>query len=299
MVIGIGGGGDVVGALAVARFCERFGLQVMVGGVTWERRPIDAQPGPRSLDEIENARPIARHVALAGPQTRTPSGALFAESHMARFLGQDTILIDVLAGPAAIADSMATAASELDVDLVLCVDVGGDVLGQGTEPGLASPLCDAVMLAAAAELQSAGLSTVAGIFGPCCDGELTLEELLDRIAELSMHRGLLGTSTLTPEVVAELERAVELVPTEASAQAIRCARGEIGWTTIRNGRRKVLLSPVGALSFYFDPQSAVGTVARLARAVTGTGSLDEANERLHELGVHTELDFERSLVETS
>lgn len=299
MVIGIGGGGDVVGALAVARFCQRFGPQVMVGGVTWERFPIDPHPGPRSLDEIENARPIAPHVALAGPDTRAPSGALFAESQMARFLGQETILVDVLAGPAAVADSMAAAASELGVDLVVCVDVGGDVLGQGAEPGLASPLCDAVMLAAAAKLQDSGLSTVAGIFGPCCDGELTLEELLDRLAELSMHMGLLGTSSLAPEVVADLERAIELVPTEASAQAIRCARGEIGWTAIRNGRRSVLLSPIGALSFYFDPQIAVGTVARLARAVADARSLDEANEQLHELGVHTELDFERSLVETS
>ena len=55
-------------------------------------------------------------------------------------------------GPgSAIADGMAAAASELGVDLVVCVDVGGDVLGHGTEPGLASPLCDAVMLAAAAQ----------------------------------------------------------------------------------------------------------------------------------------------------
>ena len=61
----------------------------------------------------------------------------------------------------------------------------------------------------------------------------------------------------------------------------------------------MLLSPIGALSFYFDAPIAVGTVATLARAVAGTGSLDEANERLHALGVLTELDYERSLVEAS
>jgi hypothetical protein len=298
-VLGIGGGGDVVGALAVARFCESLGPEVMVGGVSWERLPIDRHPGPRSLEEIENARPIAPHVAIAGPDTRAPSGALFAESHMAEFLGRETLLVDVLGGPAAVADSLATAASELSIDLIVGVDVGGDVLGQGGEPGLASPLCDALMLAACAQLARRGIETVGGVFGPGCDGELTIEELLDRIAELSMHRGLLGTSSLTPEVVDELERAVDVVPTEASAQAIRCARGEVGWSAIRNGRRPLLLSPIGALSIYFDPQVAVASVATLAHAVADAHSLDDANERLHGLGVRTELDYERSLIETS
>jgi len=39
---------------------------------------------------------------------------------------------------------------------VVLLDVGGDVLAHGHEPGLGSPLCDAVLLAAAARLQAAG-----------------------------------------------------------------------------------------------------------------------------------------------
>ena len=141
---------------------------------------------------------------------------------------------------------------------------------------------------------------MAAIFGPCCDGELTLEELLDRIAAaVAAARGCWDIDDSRPRSWRSWSRAAELVPTEASAQAIRCARGEVGWTAIRNGRRKVLLSPIGAISFYFDPQIAVATVAKLARAVDGASSLDEANEQLHELGVRTELDFERSLVEAS
>ena len=52
------------------------------------------------------------------------------------------------------------------------------------------------------------------------------------------------------------------------------------------------LSPVGALTFYFDPSSAAATVARLADAVLEADSLQEANEVLHRLGVRTELDYE-------
>ena len=57
LVIGVGGGGDVVGALAVAESCRQLhGASPVVGGVTWERRPIDPRPGPRSVGEIEGAR---------------------------------------------------------------------------------------------------------------------------------------------------------------------------------------------------------------------------------------------------
>ena len=67
---------------------------------------------------------------LAGPETRTVDGAVFAESHMARLLGEDTVLVDVGLGPAA---RRGRASSRLPptlgVDLLVFVDVGGDVLG--------------------------------------------------------------------------------------------------------------------------------------------------------------------------
>jgi hypothetical protein len=296
-VLGIGGGGDVVGALATARLCERLGTEFVLGGIAWERLPIDPHPGPRAASEIVNARPLADQVLLAGPDTRTAEGTAFAEAHMARFLGRDTLLVDILGGPAAIASSLARATELLGADLIVGVDVGGDVLGGGSEPGLASPLCDAVMLAAIAELAQSGLNTLGAVFGPCCDGELTIEELLDRVASLAAAGSLVGVSCMPPDVVDELERVVQLVPTEASAQAIRCARGEVGTTTIRRGRRQVVLSPIGALTFYFDPPGAVAAVANLARAVANAGDLEQANELLHDLDVATELDFERRLLE--
>jgi hypothetical protein len=292
-VLGIGGGGDVVGALAAAQLCRRMGVPTILGGVTWERLPIDPQPGPRSADEILDARPVAPGVLLAGPETRTLEGAVFAESHMARYLDEDTVLVDVGLGPARIADGLEQAANALGVDLLVFVDVGGDVLGNGDEPSLASPLCDAVMLAAAALLQRRGRRVVAAVFGPSCDGELTPEELMAQLARLASHRGLLGVDPITPEMADELEDAVREVPTEASAQAVRCARGEIGIATIRAGRRTVPLSPFGATTIYFDPGRAVNGVARLARMVLEAADLDEAHDLLSAEGIHTELDYER------
>jgi hypothetical protein len=289
----------VVGALATAEACRLHGAQPVVGGVTWERRPIDPQPGPRAEGEIEGAWRLAPGVMAASAATRVrESGVLFAESRMAELLGEETVLVDATLGPAQLADGLAAAAASLESDLIAFVDVGGDVLAHGDEPGLASPLCDAVLLATAARLAERGSPVLGGIFGIGCDGELTPAEVLARLAEVGAAGGLAGARGLTPAVAGRLEEAVMAVPTEASAQALRCFHGEIGPAAIRQGRRTVELSPAGALTFYFDPVAALRSAARLAAAVIDARDLEHANQILHELGVHTELDYERDALHT-
>ncbi|MEA2406506.1 MAG: hypothetical protein QOE69_625 [Thermoleophilaceae bacterium] len=310
LVLGIGGGGDVVGALATAEACRAHGAKPVVGGVTWERRPIDPDPGPRAEAEIEGARRLAPGVLAATAETRVrESGVLFAESRMAGLLGEETVLVDATLGPEALADGIAEAAASLGTDLLVFLDVGGDALAHGDEPGLASPLCDSLLLAAAARLaeraasssrpRGGGVPAVLGaVFGVGCDGELEPDEVLERIAEVAAAGGFAGARGLTPPIAARLEQAVEAVPTEASAQAVRAFRGECGETTIRAGRRTVQLSPVAALTFYFDVTAAVRSAARLAAAVADARDLDHGNEILHGLGVRTELDYERDAVHT-
>jgi hypothetical protein len=135
---------------------------------------------------------------------------------------------------------------------------------------------------------------LAAVFGPCCDGELTPEELLGQLALLAADRGMIGLDAITPEMADELERAVDAIPTEASAQAVRCARGALGHATIRAGRRTVPLSPLGASTIYFDADRAVRGVACLARLVLDAPDLEHAHELLKAEGVHTELDYERA-----
>lgn len=297
LVLGIGGGGDVVGALATAEACRVYhGASPVVGGVTWERRVIDPAPGPRSSDEIEGARELAPGVLAATSATRVRgSGVRFAESRMAELLGEETILVDVTRAPAEIAAGLATAATVLGCDLAVLVDVGGDALAHGDEDGLASPLCDAVMLSAGSLIEEPPV--LGGVFGPGCDGELTPDEVLARVAEVAAAGGLAGIAGLTPRVVERLDAAVAAVPTEASAQALRCFRGEVGTSAIRGGRRTVHLSPLGACTIYFDVEAAVGSAARLALAVRDADGLEGANEALHELGLRTELDYERAALD--
>lgn len=295
LALGIGGGGDVVGALASAELCRLYhGAEPVVGGTTWERRVIDPEPGPRPEAEIEGARTLAPAVLAAGPETRVrQSGVPFAESRMAGLLGKETVLVDVTRGPKVIAEGLAGAARGLGCDLILFVDVGGDVLGHGDEPGLASPLCDAVMLAAASHLADAGHSVLGAVFGAGCDGELPPGLVLERLAEVAAAGGLAGTRGLTAAVAGRLRQAVEAIPTEASAMALHCFEGATGTATIRGGRRTVELSPVGATTFYYDVPIALRSAARLAAAVRDANDLEQANAALNDLGVSTELDYER------
>ena len=295
MVIGMGGGGDVVGALATAELARVYdGADPIVGGLSWERRPIDPVPGPRRTDEIADAIELAPGIMLAGPGTRVRGRDVhFAESRMAEFLGRETVLIDIHRGARAVADGLIAAAGELGCDLLVFIDVGGDVLAQGDEPGLRSPLCDAMMLAAAGVIAAGRHPVLAGVFGIGCDAELTPAEVLALLGSVAAAGGLCGARGLTEPVATRLEGAMELVPTEASAQAVRSFRGASGHVPIRGGMRSVELTQVASVTFYLDVEATLRSVGRLARAVADAPSLEAANEALHELGVHSELDLEQ------
>jgi len=293
LAIGIGGGGDVVGALAVKGLAAAHGTSTVMGGLTWERRPIDPRPGPRRIDELDGAEPLHAAVALAGADTTGPGGFRFAEAHVAELLGEPTVLVDPTGGPALVADGLAAAAAHFGCDVVVLLDVGGDVLAHGDEPGLASPLADAVLLAAAPALEATGTRVVGAIFGAGCDGELTPDEVAARLAEVEAAGGALGTLAPDEATLDLVATAVVAVPTEASAMALRCARGEIGDTTIRAGRRVVRLTPAGGRIAFYEPSVAIGSAARLAAAVGDAGDLLEADALLAGLGVRTELAYER------
>ena len=291
LILGMGGGGDVVGALAAARFCESLGTEARLGGVAWERLPIDPHPGPRPIAEVVGGSRLDGAV-IADGGTTTPEGIPFAESRMAAHRGEPTALIDVTGGPRGASAGVAAAAAALGCDLAILVDVGGDVLAHGDEPELASPLCDAVMLSSLGHL-GGRLGALTGVVGAGCDGELSGGEVLERVAELARAGAWLGSFAVDPAVAAEIEAAAAEIPTEASLQIARCARGEVGTSTIRGGRRRVELSPLGALGFLFDPAPTLAAAAPLARAVADADSIDAARDALAARGVRTELDYER------
>jgi hypothetical protein len=241
---------------------------------------------------VRGAERLHPAAALATARTSGPGGFRFAESAMAAVLGRPVALVDPSAGPESVAGGLLAAAERLDCDLLVLLDVGGDVLAHGDEPGLASPLADALLLASAPLTERAGLRTVGAVFGAGCDGELTPAEVRARFDELAGAGGSLGESAPPEQALEAIERALEHVPTEASAMALRCARGERGSAAIREGRRRVELTELGGRLLWFEPRAAVSGPARLAAAVSGASSLLAAHETLTAMGIRTELAYE-------
>ncbi len=294
LVIGVGGGGDVVGALATARFLEFCGLQFTLGGLSWERNVYDPIPGPRKLSETENVKALHEFAWLANSNSQTSIGVPFAEAKMAAAIEREVLLVDINGGVKGVVDGLEVAMKELKTDLLLGLDVGGDSLAQGHEPGLRSPLADSIMLAAFAELEKRGHRTIWGVFGFGSDGELTVDEIELALSNIAAAHGLLGAWALTPKIAAELEEVIKTVHTEASAIPLKCLRGAWGKHDIRRGERHVKLTPLTALTFFMSTTKLYDTLARPAQAVRHSSSLDDANDALHAIGIRTELDYERS-----
>ncbi|MBM4259073.1 MAG: DUF1152 domain-containing protein [Deltaproteobacteria bacterium] len=293
LVIGVGGGGGVVGALATARFLEFCGLRFTLGGLPWERFVYDPLPGPRGLLEVRNVRALHPYAWMVNGSTHSHTGVRFTETEMAALYGREVLHIDINGGVAGALSGLEAAITALGIDLVVGIDVGGDSLAYGEEVGLRSPLADAVMLAAFTELEKKGVPTIWGVFGYGSDGELTTYEIERALARVAEAGGLLGATALTPQIVCELEDVIEKVPTEASALPLRCAKGAWGEASIRYDEHTVKLTPLTTLTFYLTPTAVFATVARPARAVTASTSLEEANTVLNALGIKTELDLER------
>jgi hypothetical protein len=288
LFLGVGGGGDIVGAYAVARTLTARVRSPLVGGLSWERRPLDPVPRPRRIDEMEKAVPLSECVAWAGPETRVPNGVVFAESRLAACLGFPTVIADPSGGATTLAVSLVDAARTLGSDMIVLVDVGGDVLAKGDERCLVSPLCDAICLAMAPML-SPHVDVVGAIVGAGCDGELTLEELSGRLGLVAAANDGLESRSLTPQAIDSAAEVVEEIQTEASRFMLECARGSSGVRSIRDGARSVHLSPFGSIIFLFDPVLALEVAAPLARAAA-VGDFFEAADAIRALGSRTEID---------
>jgi hypothetical protein len=242
---------------------------------------------------VEEVRAIHRYAWLANAESKTTTGVYFAESKMAGLLGEEVLLVDIHGGVTGVIKALEAALKTFRADLLVGVDVGGDSLARGGEPGLRSPLADSIMLAAYAELERSGQPTLWGVFGYGSDGEVTVDEVEKALQEVAKAGGLLGAWALTSKVVAELENVIKTVQTEASAIPVQCARGAWGETNIRQDQRKVKLTPLTTLTFFLSPTILFETLSRPAQAVKESSSLEEANDALHAIGIKTELDLER------
>ncbi|MFN4133467.1 MAG: DUF1152 domain-containing protein [Candidatus Hadarchaeales archaeon] len=293
IILGIGGGGDVIGTIPTSRYLRWLGIKTIIGGLTWERYVNDPEPGPRRMDEILNIEPLSKTIGLATGKTMTKKGVIFTESVVAGILGEKTILLDPNLGVQGMIEGLNKAAEKLGADLFIGIDVGGDVLASGNEKGLHSMLADSMSLSAMANLK---IPSILGVMGCCTDGELKFEEFLQQLGKVAASGGFFGARGLTPEDVETLEKIIPRTKSEASALTVKAAKGLQGKIEIRGGYRKVFLTPISAITFYMDPKVVYERISRVAKKLLPTRTLEEAQKVLEDAGIPSELTFERNFV---
>jgi hypothetical protein len=167
--------------------------------------------------------------------------------------------------------------------VVTVVDVGGDVIARGDEPGLRSPLADALSLAAATGLDPAAEVMVAG---PGLDGELPEADVLHVIGH--RPRAQLSAADVEPFKVT-----LDWHPSEATALLAAASRGIRGRVEIRDAGLTVNLTD-NSPGVYALPLAVVLDHNRLAAALTDTSTLAQAEQTTRELCGFTEIDHERA-----
>lgn len=293
LVYGIGGSGDIVGSLPTARLLEQHGVETILGGIAWERLTKDPKPGPRRLGEIESIRPVSSTVGVINKKTQTAEGVRFAESEVAAQVENQVVLLDITKGVTGLVNGIQSACEELDIDGIIGTDSGGDVLADGTEPGLRSPLADGMAVATLYQLE---IDTCIGMFGYGSDGELSLQEIDERLSKIAGSKGLLGAWGLTPRIAGELTELLENINTEASRLPVEAFRGEMGRQEIRDGSRDLDLTPSSTVTFYVDPATILD-YSDIPRQLLNTSNIEEAEQVLLDAGYPTELTSSKKQAE--
>ncbi len=290
LVLGIGGGGDIVSATVLAMALKRNGYRVAIGGISWERFVIDPVPGPVRLDEIRNPVEEGENYVLVSGESyamRNGRKIRFQAARVASVIGEPVAVFDLYRGVNGYRKGIEEFMNKHGFDGVIGLDVGGDVLATGFEEDLWSPLADAAGLAVLKTFKG----SVLAIHSPGADGELLQDYVLERIALVCRLGGCLGAYGLTIEDILLLDRLTKVAVTEAGRIALLAFKGYYGEYPVRKGTRTVRVSPINTVMFFLDAFKAYD-VSYPAKIVDNTWSFGEIVSKLNNAGIYTEYNLE-------
>ncbi|MFJ3867332.1 DUF1152 domain-containing protein [Streptomyces nigra] len=282
LIVAAGGGGDAVAAAMLHAVLYGDEDQAVILTYAWDRLLVDPLPGPRGVDSFTGLEAVTQSVwsVPAEAQPIAPAGSTLPR--LAAELPHTLALLDPHHGAEGITRQLEQLVSHLAPTSIDLLDVGGDILAQGDEPTLKSPLADALTLAACCQVNAPIRLLVAG---PGLDGEISADDL----------RPLLGNlvHTFTAEDAETIGSILEWHPSEATAMLAATALGARGICEVRDAGLPVPLTDEGPTVREVDLDDAVSRNS-LARAIMTTATLDEAEAYSREICGFSEIDYERN-----
>lgn len=285
--VAAGGGGD---ALAAALLNHAYGhaRSPVIATLSWDRLIVDPLPGPRSVRDFTGLGTKNGLPNIVSPRTQPipPAGSTLPAlaGSLAGPLAATLVLLDATGGVVDLHRQLAAHVAATSSDGIVLVDVGGDILAVGGEPGLRSPLGDALLLAAVSGLD---VPSAVWIAGPGVDGELPSKYVLSRLESV----GATVKDALTPETTELALPILRWHPSEATALFVAAASGVRGVVDIRSGGMPVRLD--GDSSLVLEARhDRVIEAAPIAQLIRTTGSLTEADSLVSDACGRSEIAFE-------
>lgn len=298
LVIGIGGGGDVVGSAITYGLAINEGKEVVLGAVLWERYVNDIVPGPIRIQDLRNAEAIGNYLAIVNGDTyaiREGRRVIPQIANVLSVIKDDGLGISISGPVIDVARELSDYVGKYGTEAVIGIDVGGDVLALGNEDGLYSPLTDSYSVAVLSRVQElTNVPVVLGVTGPGVDGELDRDYVLMRISQLASKGAFLGAYGPTRDSIALLEDILTKAVTEASALVFKAARGYHGSVGIRGSTRYVRVDISSSITYYLDLKKAMPDLP-LANLIINARDPWDAMRILNSRGVMTELNFEEEV----
>lgn len=286
LLVASGGGGDAIAAAMVA--ADPLGAEeLLIASFSWDRLIVDPIPGPRTATDFVDLAPVGHHNFRVLPTSATVPPAASSLPRLAAWLLPARLyLLDPYRGVIGLRQQLEELVALVHVDHIEVLDVGGDILAAGNEPGLRSPLADSLTLAAVHAVDSHASVSVAG---PGLDGELTEAEVCNRCRVFGVTS---AHSVLSRDQVFGYGRIFEWHLSEATGMLRAAAMGIRGAVELRDHGALVPLTERSAEVWRVHASSAFEK-SLTARALVGTASLEEAESALIAIGRPSEIEYER------
>ncbi|WP_433721000.1 DUF1152 domain-containing protein [Actinoplanes sp. CA-051413] len=255
LIAGAGGGFDVYAGLPLALALWRSGVQVHLANLSFSELVL--------LDRDSWA---AENVAVVTPDSASTDW-YFPERTLARWLADQDLPSTVYAFPPLGVERLRAGyrhlIDQLEIDAVVLVDGGTDILLRGDESNLGTPVEDITSLAAVAGLDVAvKLVTCLG-FGIDAHDGVNHVEVLENLAALDRDGGYLGAlsipgasreAELYRDAVAHAQAATPERPTIVHGQIAAATRGDFGDVqfTRRTSGSTLFVNPLMAMYFTVD-----------------------------------------------
>ncbi|MGH7883497.1 MAG: DUF1152 domain-containing protein [Candidatus Dormibacteraceae bacterium] len=285
LFIAAGAGGDAIGAAMLAETLLPGSLPD-IATMAWDRLIIDPVPGPRDAAAFEGLERIGRYNYRITPSTkpRPPAGSTLPT--LAASIDANLYMQDPSQGVHGLSQQLHEIIRILDIRQVIVVDVGGDILTTGKDPGLRSPLADALSLAA---LQGLPCPTHIVVIGAGLDGELPAELVIERCQKYAIH----SPRCLSAAVAGRFTSVFEWHPSEASGLLFAAAIGLRGTAELRDHSAQVTLDDQSNAIWEID-FSRVISLNVLAQRLVGCNTLAQAESAVRDtLRQPSEIDHER------